>query len=232
MRSDGTRIGLGGTLAALGGAGLVALCIYAAEAAASSPDRPSAWGETWFQVLFGTSAALAVLGAYILTSVMIGLPFPATRLERIMQPRLTGTEARAARVDGTDVVFQIGTYNAGRANVDGAMVNVVVPEYINELHRCSENGEIGRPEHKGGCSGVPESLVPGQPDLGSIYWNGNVSYPGRTHRVVYFRAVMSEPRGFPMRLEITSPELDESLERRFDITVADLVQGAGAAEAS
>jgi hypothetical protein len=141
-RSDGTRIGIGGTLVGLGGAGMIALLIYAAEAGGG--NQPSPWGQTWFQSIFSVSAFFAALGAYVLLSVWFPLPLWATRSEREFQPRLEGTEAHVRKAYGNHVIFQIGTYNAGRGNVDGAIVNVIVPEFATELHRSTEDGEIGR----------------------------------------------------------------------------------------
>jgi hypothetical protein len=213
---DGTHVGMGGTLLGLGGAGMVALLIYAAERVANKDS--SAWGLVWFLTVFAISALMAISGAYVLSAVyLLALPLPKTRSERKFRPNLRFVEAHLVSLREI-MVFQIGVQNAGRGNVPEALLNVVVPEFIAELHRCTEAGEIGRQEHRGEYSHTPESLIPDQPDVRSIYWNGNVSFPGRTHRIVYLRATMNEVRDFPVRLEITSPELDEPLEKHFEIT--------------
>lgn len=227
---DGTHVGMGGTFLGLGGAGMVTLLIYAAQR--MTDKQPSAWGLTWFLAVFAVAALMALGGAYVLAAVyVVELPLPLTRSERKFRPHLKDPVAQLVSVSQEIiVVFQIGLNNAGRGNVPEALLNVVVPEFIAELHRCTEMGEIGRPEHRGSYSYTPESLLPDQPDLGSIYWNGNVSYPGRSHRVVYLRATMKERRDFPVRLEVTAPELDEPLKAHFEITGVAATQGQEQAE--
>jgi len=218
IRSDGTRIGMGGTLAALGGAGVVALLIYWADGRVD--HQPSAWGQGWFQGVFAFSALLGLAGAYVLVAVWVRLPLPATRLERDLQPRLERMTADVTRREGDQLFIRIGAFNAGRANIDGAMLNVLVPDYFTELDRCSEHGEVGRDEHKGATSHTPESLLERQPEVGSIYWNGNVSFPGRMSRVIYYRAVMAtEVETFPLRLKVFASELDRLPNERFVLDV-------------
>lgn len=229
-RHDGTRIGLGGTLLGLGAAAMIALLIFSADEQFSG-DR-SAWCLLWFPIVFGIAAVAAATGLYVLGAVMFGWPFPATYIERQFQPRLEGTTVRVISSRRGEVVFSVGTYNAGRSNIDAALVNVVVPDFIREIHRCTERGETGRPEHAGAFSSVPEKLQPDDDETASIYWNGNISFPGRIHRIAYFKVVMDTRRDFPIRLQITAPELEEPLQQRFDLNlsgVSEQEQGGQAA---
>ena len=159
-----------------------------------------------------------VAGLYVLGGIYVGWWLPTTAVERLFRPNLRDLEASIVKVSDPQVILRVGLYNAGRDNVPDAILNVVVPEFITEIHRCAEDGEIGREEHKGTFSRTPEPLIQDQPKLHSIYWNGNVSYPGRTHRVAYFRVTMPETRDFPVRLEITAPGLEEPFHARFELS--------------
>ncbi|MET1012027.1 MAG: hypothetical protein ABWY83_06575, partial [Actinomycetota bacterium] len=97
-------------------------------------------------------------------------------------------------MDG-DIVFAAATWNPGRGNVDNASLNVVVPAFFTSIERCSHLGETGKEEHKGAWDNTPEALIPYQPDLGSIYWSGGVSFSGRMSRIIYFR-LTKEPGVF------------------------------------
>ena len=59
---------MGGTLLGVGGAGVVALLIYAAQVAAD-PKRDPAWSQTWFIAVFIVAALMAVGGLYFLGAI-------------------------------------------------------------------------------------------------------------------------------------------------------------------
>ncbi len=154
-----------------------------------------------------------VCGAYLIVAVYAGWPTLTTAAQRVYKPRLVDAEAsvRGFPPDGS-VVFQIGAVNTGRGNLDDAYLNVVVPSFITRMERCTQDGECGRDEHKGAFSFGAER-----------YWNGNLSFPGRMSRVVFFR-VWGKPheplRDFIVRFKVFSPLLDEPLEQEFEIAVS------------
>jgi hypothetical protein len=214
---------MGSALLGIGFAGMLALLIYASGADLSHEDA-SVWGEWWYRITFGVSVAMAAVGAYYLGAVWFGWPTWSTAIERALQPRLVNTTAEAHLLVHPDyVVVKIGSVNAGRGNIDGAMLNVLVPEFITEMERCDERGGTGHRDHMGGTSHTPEALIPYQPNLGSIYWNGNLSYPGRFARIAFFRLRMPGlPHDFPLRLKVSAPELDEPVDEVFHIHVSNL----------
>jgi hypothetical protein len=172
---DGTRIGMGGTLFGIGFGATLALLIYASGLSRSEKGG-SAWGETWYIGFFAFAIVVALVGVYFLFAVWSGFQTGSTAIERAFQPRLVDTTAEAHLLVPPDyVAVKIGTINAGRGNVDEALVNVLVPEFITLIDRCDELGGRG---HMGSFSHTTEALIPYQPNLGSIYWNGNVSFPG------------------------------------------------------
>jgi hypothetical protein len=193
-RSEGTNIAVGALLI---GIGAVILGLLAPVAAAV------------------VAAVSALAGGYLILGVYRGWPLPTTATERLFRPSLTSAAAHVISVHGHKVVFQIGIENAGRGDVPNGLLNVVVPEFVSELHRCTESGRIGQPEHKGAVSHTSEALLPDEPETHSIYWNGNVSYPGRMSRIIYFRATISPIRDFPLRLKVIAPDLDEPFDERF-----------------
>jgi hypothetical protein len=212
-KSEAASISVSGILLGIGG---VMLSIVFPLAAAVDPPALTAW---WFLALSSIGGALALVGTYMVVAVYAGCWLPATARERAFRPRLQDAEAHVLRLDENDAVFRIALYNAGRGNVDGALLNVVVPDFITELHRCSETGVTGLEEHKGAYSSTPEALLEDDPDVGSIYWNGNVSFPGRMHRLIFFRATLTSLRDFPVRLEITAPELETPFNKRFHLSL-------------
>lgn len=186
----------------------------------------SVWGEFWLWFLLALPIVLAVVGAYYLVAVWWSrLPTGTTAIERVFQPRLVNVVAEATLYGGEDIVFKVGAFNAGRGNIDGAMLNVLVPEFATRMERCTENGFVGLDEHKGGVSGTPEALISYRPTLGSIYWNGNLSFPGRMARVAYFRITKpGVPHDFPIRFKVIAPELDEPFDEVFCIRVSELTE--------
>lgn len=214
----GTRIGAGGALFGIGFAGTLALLIYASEVGRSVTGG-SVWGDKWFLGFFAFALAVGLIGVYLLAAVWFGFPTWTTAIERAFQPRLIDTNAEAHRLVHPDyVVVKIGTINAGRGNVTRAMVNVVVPDFITQIDRCGEDGGTGNPRHDGESAHTSEALIRYQPNRGSIFWNGYIDFPGRTARVTYFRLMMPGMRhDFPLRLRITSPELEEPIEEQFHI---------------
>jgi hypothetical protein len=215
---DGTRIGIGGGLFGIGFAGTLALLIYASEVSLSDEGR-SVWGEPWFLGFFAFAIFVGLMGAYFLAAVWSGWPTGSTAIERAFQPRLMDTTVEAYRlVHPHYVVVKIGTINAGRGNIDGALVNVLVPDFITEIDRCGEDGGTGHPHHLGGVDHTSETLITYQPNRQSIYWNGNISFPGRIARIAYFRLKKPGMRhDFPLRLRIVSPELKEPFDQQFHI---------------
>jgi hypothetical protein len=209
---------MGGTLFGIGFAGTLALVIYASQVSLSDKGG-SVWGAAWFMGFFAFAILVALIGVYFLVAVWSGLPTGATGIERAFQPRLVDTTAEAhVLVPPNYIVVKIGLRNAGRGNVD-ALVNVLVPDFISQIDRCDERGGIGYPLHMGGAAAhSSEALIRYQPNLGSIYWNGTIDFPGRIARIIYFRLEMPGMRhDFPLLLKITAPELDEQVEQRFHI---------------
>ena len=214
---DGTRIGAGGALFGIGFAGTLALLIYASEVARSDTGG-SVWADIWFLAFFAFAIAVGSLGVYLLAAVWFGWPTWTTAIERAFQPQLVDTTAVAHRlVHPNFVVVKIGTYNAGRGNVEDALVNVLVPDFITDIQRCDERGGIGHPLHMTiPGTHTSEGLIPYQPSVGSIYWDGRVSFPGRIALIAYFLLAMPGMRhDFPLRLKITAPELQEPVEQDF-----------------
>jgi hypothetical protein len=221
---DGTRIGTGGGLFGIGFGGLIALLIYASQLSRSTPPS-SAWDERWFLACFALALLSGGIGVYFLIAVWLGLPTWTTAIERTFQARLVDTNAEGHRlVPHNYIVVKIGTRNAGRGNVDKANVNVVVPDFITYIERCDERGGQGNPRYAGGGTDrTSEALIPYQPDLGSIYWNNTVSFPGRVAWVAYFLLDLPGTRhDFPLRLKITAPELEEPFEQDFQIRTSHL----------
>jgi hypothetical protein len=116
---------MGGALLGLGGAGIIALLIYAAQRSLSNQD--SAWDEGWFIAVFVVAAALALAGVYVYLAVFSPLPLPPTWSERQFQPRLDGTSVRAERIADGDLVIAVAALNSGRTNIERADLNVAVP---------------------------------------------------------------------------------------------------------
>jgi hypothetical protein len=225
---DGTRIGTGGGLFGIGFAVLVALLVYAAQLSRSTPPG-SAWDEKWFLASFALALLSGGIGVYFLIAVWVGLPtwLPTwtTAMEREFQPRLVDTSAEGHRLVPPEyIVVKIGTRNAGRGNVDKANVNVLVPDFITYIERCDERGGTDNPRYSGGGTDqTSEALIRYQPDVGSIYWNNTVSFPGRVAWVAYFLLRLPGTRhDFPLRLKITAPELEEESEQDFHIRTSDL----------
>jgi hypothetical protein len=65
-------------LLTLGGPSVVALLIWVG----SQPTTPNLWHDGLFVIGFVAACVATVLGAYILTALVVGLPLPKTRYER------------------------------------------------------------------------------------------------------------------------------------------------------
>ncbi len=184
-RSEGVNVAVGAVLV---GFGAVILGLIAPEAA------------------YVASALCIAAGGYLVIGVYMGWPLPTTAAERAFRPNLT-VELTGLRDSGDDfVVFHVAIKNHGRGDANDAFVNVVVPDFVTEMARCTAEGETGLEEHKGAFSREAEQ-----------FWNGNVSFPGRRTRFVFFRVTLPDQRGFPVRLNVTSPELNTPLEHRFEL---------------
>ena len=183
---------------------------------------PSPWGAVWFLVPMSIGTAIGFSGLYIVAAVYLGLPLPQTAAEREFTPRLKAVEAHVLgkTIRGAPI-FQIAFNNEGRGDVTDALVNVIAPNFVSALQRRTENGV--RHPHEGACSTTSESLIKGEDGnpVESIYWNGNVTFPGRVHRIIYFHANMESPRSFPIRVQVISVALAEPVSARFDLLLPD-----------
>jgi hypothetical protein len=151
------------------------------------------------------------LGIYMIVGgVYLGWWTPATALERAFQPNLSHADAWVTRVEGDDVIFRIGVVNTGRDNLDDAIVTVSVPDFVSAMQRCSADGVTGLDEHRGSFWRE-----------GERFWNGNVSFPGRITRLIFFRVALDEVRNFSVRLQIYAPALNDLPDVRFDLSVAE-----------
>lgn len=153
-------------------------------------------------VCFATGVYLLVGGVYL------GKWTPTTYLDRAFRPHLVEVEAWVARVHHNAVIFRIKLRNAGRDDLNGAYVIVIVPEFITEMARTNAEGEGGHPELLGGFWREDER-----------FWNGNVSFPGRLHKLMHFRVEMSPVRDFSAELRISAPALDTPLEVPLNLTL-------------
>jgi hypothetical protein len=164
---------MGGTLLAVGSAGLITLAIYAAEATDASP-----WCQRWFLALFSGASLAFVTGVLFLLSVYVYVPFfsnLATLRERREQPRLVDRGVHVESVDHQThrVVFEIGLENLGTADVPEAVVNLLAPDFVTALQLSTQRGASSSSNY----SHTSESITPdGQ---ASIYWNGTLAFPGR-----------------------------------------------------
>jgi hypothetical protein len=186
--------------------------------AAAAKQHP--WTAIWFLAPASAAGALAVIGFYIVAAVYVGWPLPPTAAEKALTPQLRAIDARFDGMTlGGHVTFQLHLDNPGRVDITNALINVVAPNFVLKLYRRKETGDT-HPDD-GSYSETSVSLIAddaGKP-LPSIYWNGNVTFPGRTHRFLFFSAVMKEPRSFPIRVGITAESLSEPLSAHFEIFV-------------
>ena len=105
------------------------------------------------------AAICGVAGLYMIVGgVYVGLPTPATVVERAFRPRLTDAEAEVTQILRDGLVFQISVVNRGRDDVRDGLVNVTVPEDVQELKRSTTAGEVNNPEHKGSFWDQPEKF--------------------------------------------------------------------------
>lgn len=210
-RSEATHVGVGSALLATGGIGLAILLPLTAAA------KEGPWTTWWFLTLAPISCALGLTGFYMLTAVYTGAWLPRTALERRFTPRLVWSDTSVVRADEKAVVFRVGIGNEGRDNLDDAVVNLVVPSFVTRIWRSEESGERFR--EPGDQSTTPESLLDddaGRP-IASTSWLGRMDFPGRTYRVMFFRAEMDTVRGFPARVLVVGPALDEGFTHYFTV---------------
>jgi hypothetical protein len=216
-RSDAIHVTVAGIFLGVGGVGLTILIPLAAAV------KPHDWTAAWFLIPTCCMGALAVAGLYMIGAVYRGWPMPETASERVFAPDLRAIEAHVTKVDGDGVLIRIALRNYGRGNINDALVNVVLPAFFTSIRRCAEDGGLGH--HQGAWSTTSENLGTGRLQT-SIYWNGNVSFPGRMSRIIFFRAPLSDPsvRTFPLRLEVTAVELERALDQRFTIMIPEDVR--------
>jgi hypothetical protein len=184
-RSEGTTLAVGALLV---GVGAVILGLLAPTAAAV------------------VGAICGVAGIYMVASVYTGWPTFRTATDRVFQPKLSEARAEYRRHINDDVVFLIRVENSGRDNLNNALVNVVVPDFVRSLKRSTADGDVGREEHRGVFSIEDER-----------FWSGDVSFSGRMTTFIFFRASLPSLRDFAVRFKVFSPELDELFEAHLHI---------------
>ncbi len=149
-------------------------------------------------------AVCAAAGLYLLGGVYVGWWLPTTAVARAFQARLVVVEAHVRKVTLAYFVVHLNVKNEGREDVADALVNFVVPDFVEEVKRCTPEGDVNVPEHKGAFWREDER-----------FWNGNVSFPGGENRLIFFRVVPCRSGDFRARLTVASP----ALERRFEHSV-------------
>jgi hypothetical protein len=166
-RSDGTNLAIGGILVGISAVMLGLLSPAAAVAVAG---------------------VCGILGLYVIVGgVYLGWWTPATAVERALQPNLRDAEAEVFLVQDKHVFFQIGVYNSGRDNLDGAHLNVIVPEFVSEMHRCTVEGKLAEKNIKErfgagqGTSDFGTGLCPSQAGKSALF-----SFASRCRCLVIF----------------------------------------------
>lgn len=197
-RSDATHLAVAAILLGVGGVGLSILAPLTASA--DSPD----WTAVWFLASAAAFGLFSALGVYVVVAVYVGWPLPPTAAQRAFRPNLADLKARIRHRDERHAIVEISVRNRGRGDLNDALVNLIVPEFVDEVERCTADGGPGRPEHAGAFWKEDEK-----------FWNGNVSFPGRMVRLLFFRLTMPADRDFSMRLKVFSPTLPEIFERSF-----------------
>jgi hypothetical protein len=187
-RSEGINVAVGALLV---GIGVVILGLLAPEAATV------------------VAAACTVAGLYLIVGgAYFGLPSLRTATDRAFSPKLEGAKAEIDRVEGNNAIVRIEVANTGRDDLNGAVVIVSVPSFVSRLDRCNYQGEVGLPQHKGEF----------YKDNEASFWNGNVSFPGRLPRVVFFRVTLSTLRAFEVEFKVSSPGLHDAVVSTFQLT--------------
>jgi len=212
-KGDAIHVSVGAALLAIGAGAILTLLIYEAQ----SPHT-HLWHTAWFLAAFTVAAFLTTTGIYILAALYLPLPLPPTRGERIASPRLQPRDAHVVEAKGSQVIFGLGFYNSGADELENAVVNVVVPDFVSQLERCNERGAALA---EGTWSYTPESIAIDDQDrpLPSVYWNGRVTFPGQVSRLIFFRATLSPLQDIPVKLLIMGAGLQKPLAARVTLSV-------------
>jgi hypothetical protein len=183
---ESVHVGVGLSLFAIGSGGVLTLLITAAATAA----RPPLVDRWWFWLLLALSLCEIAAGIYLVVATYTALPLPRTWLERQLEPKLILRRIAFMRTFGNSVLFEVGVENQGLVDVDL------------DFYR---SDEFGLKSTDGSTSVTSEELEGG---TASTYWNqGDMKFPARTARPLYFYAVLPELRSFPVKVKLWSENL-------------------------
>lgn len=153
----------------------------------------------------------SVGGVLICTALILALSI--FRNERQLSPDVQLERILLVADDGHTAVVQLGFRNRRRGDVRGVTLNVLVPDYVEEIFRTDAAGNARATS--GSMDTTPESL---DGFYGSIYWQERgIDFPGRVAQPLYFAVVLrAGVREFPIRVRATSSDMPP-LERRVTI---------------
>lgn len=200
QRDDAIHVAVGSVLFT------VALGVITAAVISVGMDSDPNWCATWFWVLVGPSAGVAVIGAYMLLAPYTGLRLPSTYRERSTRPSLRIVAIDTVKVLSNRVVIRLGLMNDGPVDLI-VTANVLVPDFVDYISMCHPDGTDAWAQ---GPKLPTAERLEGAESYESIYWQtgpDGIRAPARTAVPIYLCVGLNPVRPFPVKAKAWSSDL-------------------------